>query len=85
MSQLELFAAGSERSSIVPNVDTVRARLEGVLETLRSADEMPLTSKQLAFWTTVVPQMSNWLPDEERSAVCVEFDSHLARLSRKAA
>lgn len=85
MSQFELFAAGSERPSTVPSVDTVRARLEGVLRTLRSADEMPLTSKQLTFWTTVVPQMSNWLPEEERSAVCAEFESHVARLSRRAA
>jgi hypothetical protein len=85
MSQFELFATGSERPSTIPNVDTVRARLEGVLRTLRSADEMPLTSKQLAFWTTVVPQMSNWLPEEERSSVCAEFESQVARLSRKAA
>ena len=85
MSQFELFATGSERPSTVPNVDTVRARLERVLRTLRSAEAMPLTSKQLAFWMTVVPQMSNWLPEDERSAVCAEFDSQVARLGRKAA
>lgn len=85
MSQFELFAIGSERPSTIPNVDTVRSRLEGLLQTLRSADQMPLTSKQLAFWTTVVPQMSNWLPEDERSAVCAEFDVQVDRLSQRAA
>jgi hypothetical protein len=46
---------------------------------------MPLTSKQLTFWTTVVPQMSNWLPAEERAVVCAEFEAQIERLSRKAA
>lgn len=85
MSQFELFATGSERRSTVPDVDTVRSRLEGLLRSLRTADAMPLTSKQLTFWTTVVPQMSNWLPSEERAVVCAEFEAQIERLSRKAA
>lgn len=85
MSQFELFTSAAEPASTKPSVDTVRSRLGGMLRTLRCADEMPFTSKQLAFWTTVVPQMSRWLPEEERTSVCCEFEAEVSRLSRKAA
>lgn len=46
---------------------------------------MPLTGRELAYWTVVTPQMSNWLPPEEKAAVCDEFGAHLARLQSTAA
>lgn len=85
MSQFELFAGPVDQPSTVPDVEAVRARLEAVLGSLRGADTLPLTDKQLRFWQTVVPQMTNWLPAEEKAAVCAEFDGHIARLSRRAA
>lgn len=85
MSQFELFERSSEQPSSAPSVDAVRVRLEAVLNSLRMAQTMPLTEKQLAFWTTVVPQMTNWLAADEKAAVCAEFDRHVARLSRHAA
>lgn len=75
----------AERPSITPDIDTVRARLGNLLQTLEAADAMPLTEKQLRFWTTVVPQMSNWLPTEERLTVCAAFNDQIERLGRKAA
>lgn len=85
MSQFEMFAPTVQPVSTVPNVEQVRARLESLMRTLRGADALPLTEKQLRFWQTVVPQMTNWLPPEEKAAICAEFDGHLARLSRRAA
>lgn len=51
-----------------------------MLARLRAASEMPLTEREVAFWRVVTPQMSNWLPADERQAVCAEFNEHLARL-----
>lgn len=85
MSQLELFIQPVVAEPTTPSVDSIRARLEALLASLRGADTMPLTPRELAFWTVVTPQMSNWLPSEEKAAVCAEFDAHLARLRGVAA
>jgi hypothetical protein len=85
MSQLELFIQPVVVEPTVPSVDSIRARLEALLASLRGAETMPLTPRELAFWTVVTPQMSNWLPPEEKAAVCAEFDAQVARLSARAA
>lgn len=85
MSQFELFEPSAQPVSSAPDADSVRARLESLMNTLRGADAMPLTAKQLDFWRTVVPQMTNWLPADEKTALCAEFEAHLSRLERKAA
>lgn len=82
---MELFAAPTAIESPVPTVDEVRRRFESVLGPLREAVEMPLTQRELAFWTVVTPQMSNWLPPEEKAAVCAEFTAEVERLMRRAA
>ena len=46
-----------------------------VLDLLRTSDAMPLSPKDLRFWRTVFPQMSRWLPDEEREADMRELPS----------
>lgn len=85
MSQFELFEPAAQPASTAPDVAAVRSRLRNLLDTLGAAEAMPLTDKQLAFWRTVVPQMSNWLPDDEKAAVLAQFDAHLNRLARRAA
>ena len=56
-----------------------------MLGRLRAAtSELPFTDRELAYWETVTPQMANWLPQDEREAVCTEFSSHVARLSHAA-
>lgn len=85
MSQFEMFAPTAQPVSTTPSAEQVRGRLEGLMRTLRRADTLPLTDKQLRFWRTVVPQMTNWLPAEEKAAICAEFEAHLVRLDRKAA
>ena len=66
-------------------MESIRERLQKLLMTLRGADVMPLTAREVAYWTVVTPQMSNWLPPEEKAAVCDEFNAHLARLQALAA
>lgn len=84
MSQPDLFGATAQPLP-QPDPDAVRARVQAVLARLRSAHEMPLTDKELRLWRTVMPQTTRWLPDEERLALCREFDMQVERLSRRAA
>jgi hypothetical protein len=85
MSQLSLFPEPSQAASPVPTVDDVRARFEQMLGRLRAAtSDLPFTDRELAYWETVTPQMANWLPQDEREAVCIEFSDHISRLSRAA-
>ena len=86
MSQMDLFAQPVEAPSPIPSVDAVRARFEAMLGALRAAArDLPFTPRELAYWEVVTPQMANWLPPEEREAVCAEFAAHLARLRQTAA
>jgi hypothetical protein len=80
MSQLELFIQPVVAQPTTPSVESIRERFQALLESLRSADVMPLTAREVAYWTIVTPQMSNWLPQEEKAAICDEFNAHLARL-----
>lgn len=85
MSQMDLFPRAQPAESPIPSVDLVRARFETMLAALRAATkDLPFTERELAYWEVVTPQMANWLPPEEREAVCLEFSDHLSRL-RKAA
>lgn len=52
-----------------------------ISERLRRRETMPLSPKDLLLWRTVVPQMSRWLPPEERDQVCAAFDAELERLA----
>ena len=85
MSQLELFIQPVVAQPTTPSMESIRERLQKLLMTLRGADVMPLTAREVAYWTVVTPQMSNWLPPEEKAAVCDEFNAHLARLQALAA
>lgn len=67
-----------------PDPEAVRARMTALLQRLSEADLMPLTDKELRFWRTVVPQTTNWLPPEEKAAICARFDAEVARLTRNA-
>jgi len=85
MSQLDLFPQPSQAVSTVPTVDTVRARFDQMLGRLRAAtSDLPFTDRELAYWQTVTPQMANWLPQDERDAVCTEFSLHISRLAKAA-
>lgn len=85
MSQMDLFPQAAVVESPIPSVDAVRARFEAMLAALRAATEdLPFTPRELAYWEVVTPQMANWLPTEEREAVCLEFSGHVSRLRQAA-
>ncbi len=85
MAQLEMFTQPVVVEPTVPSVESIRERLAALLRSLRDADDMPLTARELAYWKVVTPQMSNWLPPEERAAVCAEFEEQVGRLEARAA
>lgn len=63
-----------------PDPEAVRGRLRRLLETLRGAQTMPLSEKDLRMWQTLVPTMTRWLPDDEADAIRSEFASETKRL-----
>ena len=77
--QADLFGA-PPRPSYAPSLELVRAEVNTVLETARSAKVMPWKPKDVAFWKIVFPQMTNWLPDEEAAQLRFEFMEELRRL-----
>jgi hypothetical protein len=78
-TQADLFGPPPPKS-YAPSLATVRAEVNKVLEKARIAKEMPWTAKEVAFWKTVFPQMSNWLPAEEAEQLRSAFMEEICRL-----
>jgi hypothetical protein len=85
MSQLDMFGPPPVAPVLRPTAEDARPKLTEVLDRLRGSTVMPLSNKELLFWRTVFPQMSKWLPNEEREAMCAAFFAELKRLERVAA
>lgn len=85
MSQLDMFGPSLRSAPKAPAAEDVCSELSEVLERLRNSETMPLSPKDLRFWRTVFPQMSRWLPDDERLAICAAFAAELSRLEKCAA
>lgn len=85
MAQLDLFPKTEPVISTVPTEDEVRARLTTILDLLRAASEMPWSAREAARWKLIVPQMADWLPPEEREAICSEFAALVGTLEARAA
>jgi hypothetical protein len=83
-SQTDLFGMQADLFGPPPKqsyaLATVRAEVNKVLEKARIAREMPWTPKEVAFWKTVFPQMTNWLPDEEAAQLRAAFMEEICRL-----
>jgi hypothetical protein len=90
-SQTDLFGTPADlfgpppKQSYVPSLATVRAEANKVLEKARIAKEMPWTAKEVAFWKTVFPQMTNWLPQEEAAQLRSAFIEEISRLEASSA
>ncbi len=84
MQQLDMFGSAQAEVSIVPTPESIRARLVAVLDQLRSTDEMPWSPSEARGWSTVVPQMTNWLPETEAADVRNEFASLMAKFDQAA-
>jgi hypothetical protein len=82
MAQLELFTHVEPPVSTTPTAESVRARIDAVLETLSKATVLPWTAKEAARWKLVLPQMADWLPPEERDTARREFAKLLGQFER---
>ena len=84
--QGSLFGDGEDRiphpkpPEFVPDIPRIRGRLHAVLETARAAPAKPWPDKDRRMWETVFPNMSKWLPDDERAQLCFEFAAEIERL-----
>jgi hypothetical protein len=73
MSQLELFAPHAQRKVKMPTADSVRPRLEAVLQQLRDGSASQWSTAEQRRWFVVFPQMCEWLPEAEREFKRSEF------------
>ncbi len=85
-NQTDLFGTQSDlfgpppKQSYTPSLEKVRSEVNKVLEKARIARDMPWTTKEVAFWKTVFPQMTNWLPAEEAEQARAAFWEEINRL-----
>ena len=79
VKQADLFGPPPPQS-YVPTLEKVRSEVNKVLDKARLAREMPWTEKEVRFWKTVLPQMTNWLPAEEAAQVRAAFAEEISRL-----
>ena len=88
-TQGSLFGPGEDRmqpqrQSALPDPETVRLRLTGVLEKARKAKTMPWSERDARMWQTVFPNMAKWLPDDEAEQLCFAFVQEMERLRQAA-
>jgi hypothetical protein len=89
LTQGSLFGPGQDRlqaprQDTRPDPETIRLRLQSLLETARSAEKMPWSERDARMWQTVFPNMAKWLPEEEADQLRFEFAQELERLKRAA-
>lgn len=75
MAQLEMFNE-APAVSVAPSAEQVRARLDAIFATLRSADKPGWS--EVRRLKLVVPQMTQWLPEAERASAIAAFEGLLA-------
>ena len=88
-AQGSLFGPGEDRLQAPrqrsqPDPETVRLRLQLLLEKARSAEKMPWSERDARMWQTVFPNMANWLPQDEADQLRFEFAREMERLKRSA-
>ncbi len=89
MKQGDLFETDSEAGAATgaapyvfkPNLEKIRAELRGVVTKARASEGEPWDAAEFRYYRTVLPQMSRWLPDDERAELVREFEAEAARLS----
>lgn len=76
-----LFSEEAAPVVVRADPDKVRAKLNRMLAELRAASTLPWDAKRMKYWRTVAPQMSLWLPEEERAQLLLDFDAEVRRLA----
>jgi hypothetical protein len=84
-AQSSLFGEGGmtpPRRSAGPDPESIRHRLERLLDTLRAAEGvMPLSERDLRMWQTVLPNMTKWLSENEARRIHASFSAEIERLT----
>jgi hypothetical protein len=86
--QFSLFGTSENRMlhaeppNLLPDPNNVRIKLHKLLETAKNAKTMPWDTKKAGVWQIVFPQMANWLPEEERDQLRLEFAQEMERLKQ---
>ncbi|MDQ8758328.1 hypothetical protein RCO27_19030 [Sphingosinicella sp. LHD-64] len=66
-----------------PNLDEIREDLAAILDSARNVTSDELWDERTYRYNKVVfPQMSRWLPDEERDQLCFEFAQEIERIEQ---
>ena len=84
-SEPDFFSVGledtSKPTSCEPDRDDVRRELLDVLAEAKAAtDECPWDKRTYQYHKTVFPQMANWLPEDERDQLRLEFAQEIDRI-----
>jgi len=78
--QPDLFGEDAPTPEYRPDPDSVRAELYKILAEARAAQKLPWEPNTVLLYRTIFPQMTNWLPDEERGQLHFEFETEIKRL-----
>jgi hypothetical protein len=73
MSQLEMLMPAPVREQKMPSADTVRSKLDAVLDQLRNGQALEWSEAERRRWRVIFPQMCDWLPEGERELKKAEF------------
>ena len=88
--QFSLFGEADGRiphpkpQEFLPNIPRIRGRLLAVLNDSNDRGTLTVSEKDRRMWQTVFPNMSKWLPDDERNQLCFEFAQEIERLLKAA-
>ena len=76
MAQLEMFN-DAPAVSAAPSAEQLRARIEAIFATLRCGDKS--SWNEIRRLRLVIPQMAQWLPEDERARAIEEFQGLLTQ------
>ena len=78
---LELDDPNARRRSIEPDPDEVREDAQAMLASARAVTADNLWDRRTFRYNKVVfPQMTRWLPDDERDQLCFRFEEEIKRI-----
>ncbi len=79
MDQPDFFAE-PQAPAWRPDPEKVRDRLRRILGEAREAETVPWAPTQVNLYRKIVPDMSNWLPEDEAAQWRALFEAELLRL-----
>ncbi len=81
-TQPDLFGVTPQPApSYLPDPAKVREKVLAILAKAKAAPEAPWRDGDREYYRLVLPQMTNWLPEDEAGRLRGEFAAELARLT----